>query len=752
MLTLLVAWSLGQTLTAGPLVTFSPAQGPVGVAMSAGGASVLAVDGGFLVAWGDSRRVNLTPLPAPSRAAADVWLKRVDLGAGVNDEARIICPGPGPASAPRLARSRTTGTTALVWSENRVDAGVTHVTRFDRALALDTRGPCGTLIPSPVLSTPEVAANGSDFVVLMVSLAAVERVDVGQTVSAAQVVTTDVHTNVVAVEGGNTTLIGWRAATGKLMLQRSAQPPLPTVESVTTFDLVGGSNDPWLAWVNDTGFTSVAMPSDVFMPLPASQLARPVGARTSDGGVVVIYGADGGTRLWASSDPPFTRVTPAEVPGAPEGLALRGDEGLALVSHDSATLGGVVVGRDDAGFGFVTSQARLLSEAKVLQRRPSLAWDVLAQAWVVVWEEANSSTSWASRQALVGAAGAVGASSELMMNGEWPRVFTTFDGGVAFCALDGTTTNFLVRSADDDGGVSLATTQVPAVVRSGVLGPQSGFMWSSAPLVHTEYVVLGTNQTPLERTLGGDVTCAAWLGGDFIVTRLGAAGAINVARFADTDRPPLASTSLAGARACVASQPEAGRLGFVSFREAERVLEVWTVDGGSWSVPLDAGVRDLQMSALDDAWLVAWGTDAALSVGRFVEGQRPQVLELDVTPGLFRGVASLSGSTVHRAAVAWPALQGDSLVVRLRTLEVPDGGVAGDAGVDGGGDLRTDAGALIDAGATDAGPAGDAGVSSLDGGTAVWVPVCGCGTFAPFDLTLLALVVLASRRKSARPS
>lgn len=751
MLTLLVTWSLGQTLTAGPVVTFAPAQGPVGVATS-GGASVQTIDGGFLVAWADARRANLTPVPTPTRVPADVWLKRVDLSAGVNDDARIICPGAGHATGPRLAVSRTTGTTALVWSEGRSDAGLTHVTRFDSTGALDARGLCGTTFPSPFLNAPEVASSGSDFVVVLVSPGAVERVDVGQSVSAAQVVTTDAHTNVVAVEGGNTTLIGWRAATGKLMLQRSAQPPVPTVESVTTFDLVGGSNDPWLAWVNDTGFTSVAMPADVFTPLPATQLARPFGARTADGGVVVIYGADGGTRLWATNEPLFSLAARPEVPGTPEGLALRGDEGLAVVSHQSTTLGGVVVARDGGSFAF-RGQPRLLNAAKVLQRRPSLAWDGPAQAWVVVWEEASSATTWSSRQALVRPTGVAGASTELFIDGGWPRVFSTFDGGLAFFGLEGSNTNFVVRTTAD--GVTLQEEQVAAVLRSAVSGPQTAFMWSAqGALGHVEYVLLGTNQTPLERTLGGEVTCATWLDGDFIVTRLGAAGAINVARFADTDRPPLASTPLVGARACVAAESARGRLGFVTFREPERALEVWTVDGGAWSLSLDAGVRDLQMTALEGQWLVTWDTDGASFAGLFGEGRRPNVVELDATPPGLRGLLASSPSSVQRAAVAWPVLQGDSVVVRVRVLEVGD---AGQGEVDAG--LSRDGGVVdagLDAGLVDAGVVGvDGGVATVDAGVAVWVPVCGCGTFggnAPFDVTLLvALVALAARRRSPRP-
>ncbi|MBL8937921.1 MAG: hypothetical protein JNM69_25385 [Archangium sp.] len=719
--------------------------------MTSPAASVQAFDGGFLVAWADARRLHLTSAPQSTRLIDDVWLKRVDPLRGVNETARIICPLPASASHPRLAVSRTTGTAALVWSEGRAtDAGITHLARFDSSGVFDAQGPCGLQLPSPIFNDPEVSAKGSDFVVLLVSPLAIDRVDVVGQMTMTQTVTPQVHANVVTVEGvGATTFIGWRGPGGKLMLQRDGQPPVQVIESVKAFDLVAGTDGPAVAYVNDFGFFAVDDPASLGVPLAADTSIRPFGA-AFDGGFAAIFSMDGGsTRLWSSLT--TGAAAGADVDGTPEALAMRAGDGLAVVSHTSKTLGGVAVARNGNSLSF-TGQPLLLSSARVLQRRPSLAWNAEAGAWAVVWEEASSASTWGSRWALVRpGSSALVASTELFVDGGWPRVLPTFDGGLAFFTQDGTDTRFFGL---DDGGAQWVDT-IFAVVRSGVAGPQTGLFWSGrSGLTHVEYVALGPSQTPLESTVAGEVTCATWFEGDFVVARLGVAGAVSLARFPDTAQPLIQGEPVIGSRACVASRPPGAppQLGVVVAREVTKQLDVRTVDGGTWAVSLDAGVRDLQMTSVDGRWLVAWDTEAALFAGLFAEGQRPLVVELDATPAALRGLPAVSASSVNRGAIVWPVLQGDSVVLRFRELGLLDGGV--DAGLDAGVDAGLDAGAGEADGGADAGLAFDAGSivdagpidgGLADGGESVWVavPACGCGASDGASSVVVLLLVLA---------
>ena len=774
-----------------------PASGQaVGVAMT-GRASVQVFDGGYLVAWSDSRRLHL--MSRPPRAVEvddDVWVKFV----GARPEsAKLFCPTPRSVSTPRLAVSRTTGTAGLVWSEVRfdgglLDPGVTHLARLDTSGALDTQGECGLLLPSSLLTTSEVSARGSDFVVVLSLPTRIDRFDVvGTTVTNPGGAMTGPHSNVITVEGAVSTYIGWQQA-GSLVLMREGLT-VPTSQLLNAFDLVGGTDPPELGYVTTSGF--VPPIGSATFALPANPDDRPFGARFGDGGLAFVYAFDAGTRLWTST-PPDTSMR-LEAPGRPEGLALRSTEGLALVSHPPGVLGGVglAAAAPSGPFSFVANPLPL-STARVLQRRPSLAWDARVGGWVVVWEEASSATTWTSRRAVVMPDGAQQLPTELFIDGGWPRVVGLLDGGLSFFALDDGTTNFVFSAPGSAGSPVTVTESLDASIQGVVPAPSTGFAWTPQHLVnHTELVMRGAAVVPLARDVQGEVTCAAWASGEFIVTRLGVAGAVSISRFADDSLPSMGQVRT-GNRSCVATEPFAvpPRVGFVTSYEPASRIAVETLDGGTWTVEVDAGVRDLQMTAIDGQWLAVWDTEAGLFAGLFAEGQRPRLAQLDTTPGTHRGAPVVASSSAHVTAVAWPVLVNDSVLIRLRTIPVfvTDGGLDGgdaDAGApdaavfDDGGVGVPDAGApdasvfddggvgvpdggapdaavfddggvgVPDAGAPDAAVLDDGGVvadgGSMDAGVAVWVPVCGCGSPSPDGLSavLLGLVMLAMRRRAS---
>ncbi len=369
--------------------------------------------------------------------------------------------------------------------------------------------------------------------------------------------------------------------------------------------------------------------------------------------------------------------------------------------------------------------------------------------------------------------------TELFIDGGWPRVVGLLDGGLSFFALDNGTTNF-VFSAGSTGGPVTVTESLDASIQGVVPALSTGFAWTPQNLVnHTELVMRGAAVVPLARDVQGEVTCAAWASGEFIVTRLGVAGAVSISRFADDSLPSMGQVRT-GNRSCVATEPFAvpPRVGFVTSYEPASRIAVETLDGGTWTVAVDAGVRDLQMTAIDGQWLAVWDTEAGLFAGLFAEGQRPRLAQLDTTPGTHRGAPVVASSPAHVTAVAWPVLVNDSVLIRLRTIPVfvTDGGLDGgdaDAGApdaavfDDGGVGVPDGGApdaavfddggvgVPDAGAPDAAVLDDGGVvadgGSMDAGVAVWVPVCGCGSPSPDGLSavLLGLVMLAMRRRAS---
>lgn len=725
-----------------------------------GGASVQVFDGGYLVAWSDSRRLHL--MSRPPRAVEvddDVWVKFV----GARPEsAKLFCPTPRSVSTPRLAVSRTTGTAGLVWSEVRfdgglLDPGVTHLARLDTSGALDTQGECGLLLPSSLLTTSEVSARGSDFVVVLSLPTRIDRFDVvGTTVTNPGGAMTGPHSNVITVEGAVSTYIGWQQA-GSLVLMREGLT-VPTSQLLNAFDLVGGTDPPELGYVTTSGF--VPPIGSATFALPANPDDRPFGARFGDGGLAFVYAFDAGTRLWTST-PPDTSMR-LEAPGRPEGLALRSTEGLALVSHPPGVLGGVglAAAAPSGPFSFVANPLPL-STARVLQRRPSLAWDARVGGWVVVWEEASSATTWTSRRAVVMPDGAQQLPTDLFIDGGWPRVVGLLDGGLSFFALDDGTTNFVFSAPGSAGSPVTVTESLDASIQGVVPAPSTGFAWTPQHLVnHTELVMRGAGVVPLAREVQGEVTCAAWVSGEFIVTRLGVAGAVNIARFADDSLPAQGQTTAAN-RACVATEPLAvpPGVGLVTWTRANSTVTM-TIDGGIWPVSVDAGVRDLQLTAIDGMWLAVWDTEAGLFAGLFAQGLPPRLTQLDTTPATHRGAPVVASSPMHVTAVAWPVLVNDSVLIRLRMIPV----FVNDGGLDGG---VPDAGApdaavfddggvgVPDAGAPDAAVLDDGGVvadgGSMDAGVAVWVPVCGCGSPSPDGLSavLLGLVMLAMRRRAS---
>lgn len=202
-----------------------------------------------------------------------------------------------------------------------------------------------------------------------------------------------------------------------------------------------------------------------------------------------------------------------------------------------------------------------------------------------------------------------------------------------------------------------------------------------------------------------------------------------------------------GSRACVAARPLGAPTELGLALVDSQGLWVHTVDGGQWRVPLDAGVRDLQMTSVAGRWLVVWDSEQGLMAGLFSDSEPQVVLTVDERPSTHRGAPSVASSPLGAAVVTWPVLQGDSVGLRVGVIRVSDGGVPSadggavvvlDGGSSDGGLLPGDGGLMVDAG-------------QPDGGSAVadFVPVCGCsgGGATLVWLLVLAPVVRRGRRR-----
>ncbi|MER2566654.1 MAG: hypothetical protein ABTQ32_38380 [Myxococcaceae bacterium] len=737
MLALLVSACLAQEFGAPRLI--DPFSRSVGVPVAAGRAAVEAFDGGFLVAWADDRRLtNLARTPIAG--GEDVWVRvlRPRLLGSATQRTRLVCPGAGVTAGPRLAVS-STGLTGLAWSDER---GVSLAT-LDQNGAWGA-GPCGVLVSNLSTDLVEVSPRGVGFGVVHNGVSSLLQTNVfGGSVSVPTTRLSTRPSTVVTVSGAsNTTVIG---ALTNQDLQVLREPlSLAQVPNVAAFDFVEGTPGPVIALIRDGGLFIGTTPAMVeFKDFASSR--RPPYAVAIDGGVLVLSTAlvGSGLQLYSTA----STMTARSPVGLPEGLAMTADEGVALFSAPEGVLGATSV-QPAPGF---QGASVFVSMAGAIQRRPTLAWSAVDVGWELVWEEATTATTFAARHTLIRLQGDGGASSELFIDGGWPRVFAQSDGGLGYMALEGQVTTFSLST----GAGIVPVDQLDASVEGVVASAIGGFAWtglSTSSRTHQEFT-LRTAELPLEAFLPDEVTCATWFAGSYYVTRRGTGGA-TLAAFPD-DTTPVAGVAIPqGQLACVAARLTGSPA--LALAVADGLgLKVSTLDAG-WRVPFDAGVRDLQLTSVGSRWLVVWDTEDALHAALFspAEGAR-ELQPIDTRSQAFRGVPSLATSPLGAAAVAWPVLEGDSVELRVRVLSlgsvapVFDGGVV-DAGVG-----LVDAGvvdggvASVDAGVVDGGTAQPDGGSGVDGGVpgaVTFVPVCGC-TSVGDALWLVALVLVRKRRR-----
>lgn len=722
MLALLLSACLGQDF--GPPRIINPFARSTGVRVAPGRADVEVFDGGFLVAWADDRRLtNLARTPITG--GEDVWVRLVrgrPIGTVVQ-RAQLVCPGAGVTAGPRLAVSPTTGLTGLAWSDDR---GVSLATLDQNGVW--GAGPCGLLVSRLSTDLVEVSPRGAGFAVVHSGVSSLLQTNVfGSAISVPTTRRPTRPSTVVAVRGVmDNTVIG--ALTNPFLLLDYEPSPVLQVVDVDAFDLVEGTPGPVVALIRGSGLF-MGNPDMIEYKTPASS-RRPPHAVAIDGGVLVLSATQVGvdSQLFSSASGQTTR---SSVAGLPEGLAVTADQGVALFSTSGGVLAAIGVQPAPAFMGIPVP----VSSADVIQRRPTLAWSPVDVGWELVWEEATTATTFASRHTLIRLQGN-GASSELFITGGWPRVFPQFDGGVGYMSLEGQVTTF---SLPGDAGTE-PVDQLDASVEGVVASAIGGFGWTgrSTPLgLHQEFTLRNT-QLPIEAFLPDEVTCATWFEGSYVVTRRGDGGA-TIATFPD-DRPPVAGVAMAGQLACVA--PGRGELG-IALADG-RGLWVSTPDAG-WRVPFDAGVRDLQLTSVAGRWLVVWDTEDALraAVISRAEGVR-ELGPIDTHPQALRGVPSLATSPIGAAVVAWPVLEGDSVELRVRVLPLTSITPVFDAGVVDGGVV------LVDAGVNDDGGVQADGGVGVDGGVpdeAVrFVPVCGCASVSDALWWLVALVVARRRR------
>lgn len=478
------------------------------------GAAVEAFDGGFLVAWADDRRLtNLARTPVA--AGSDVWLKVVDRGflASLRRPSHLVCPRSGLVGGPRLAPS-TNGVVGLAWSDDR---GVSLV-RVGPTGLLDV--PCGQAVSASRSSVVEVSPRGADFSVVFNGPSGLVRAAVVRGAVAVPVTLSFLPQSSVATVSSemNGTVVGWLQASDVTVDNDGVNSVTVSGRAISGFDLIEGTSGPAIAYVGDGGLFVGSSPTTADLKSSAST-RRPYGARTVDGGLVVVSATANTAQTQLFSTAGTASLGINNPPGRPEGVAMApDDEGLALITTETGVLTAAGVVRRAQGYDF--QGAAVVSVADVLQRRPTVAWSEASGAWELVWEEATTATTFVPRHGFLRpddpSSLEVAASDLIVDGGTWPRVFQQFDGGLAYLTLDRQVTTFSVPR----GAVTAPVDQLDASITWVAPGPAGGFVWADAPGLHQEFV-LRQSALPIDDFLPGEVTCATWFADRYVVTRAG---------------------------------------------------------------------------------------------------------------------------------------------------------------------------------------------------------------------------------------
>ncbi len=509
---------------------------------------------------------------------------------------------------------------------------------------------------------------------------------------------------------------------GPIQFTSQTMPTLSPVEPATAFSLVPGTAGDGVVRVDALGDIFLHQTGQSTLTLGRSVAGRqPLVAAPGGRPVVAFETPDASTALWVSGQS-------TSVEGQPVGLAVVTDRGIVMTRHTT----GAVRGNDFrlSASASLVSPGEGLVGARVLQRRPSVAWWDEAQRWVVMWEEASGAAEWRPRAALVTADGALGIHAIPRLV-EWPRVTRRPDGGLlGFGAVSRRTVFFKQL----DGGLELEV--IPFIARDVVAGALAEFSWTD-PDGDGNHVELRAGR---QDSVSGAVTCAAMTPTGFVVTRTTDAG-VFMQQLSQTGVPigglePIGSGATSG---CVATRP--GREDDIGLAYTTPTSVVFR--GGampSASIPT-TGASGLRLAALGrDGWLLVWRNSTGV-VGATLEPGAPMAgpFKLNVD-AVIHGDPSVVAAPTGQAAVVWPALYGDSVEARLVlvTPSVPnprlDGGTLDGGGLDGGG---------LDGGGLDGGVDDDAGVDDAGVAPVVrFVPACGCDS-APVSALMLMLMVVA---------
>lgn len=517
-------------------------------------------------------------------------------------------------------------------------------------------------------------------------------------------------------------------ATGPIQLTSQAGALAPPTEPASAFSLVPGTAGDGVVWVDASGGVFLHQ-SGLTIGMGRSVAGRqPLVAVTGGRPVVAFETPDASTALWVGNQS-------TSVAGQPVGLTVGAARGIVMTQHSS----GSVRSNDfvlSATASFVPPGEGLVG-ARVLQRRPSVAWWDEAQQWVVTWEEAISAAQWRPRAALV-TAGGVLAVHPIVGLFNWPRVTRRPDGGLlGFGAVEQRTVLFERPDAAQRDWLAF-------LARDVVAGTQSEFSWTD-PDGNGNHDELRAGRAA---TVPGAVSCAAMTPTGFLVTRTTPDGGAFVQQLTQTG-VPIGGLEALGPRAtsgCVATRP--GREDDVGLAYMTPTSVVFRATAMVPSVTIPTtGASGLRLAALgSDGWLLVWRNTTGV-VGAVLEPGAPAPAPINLNvDAVLHGDPSVVAAPTGQAAVVWPAVYGDSVEARL-VLVTPsvsnprvDAGIL-DAGVVDGGAFD---GGVLDAGALD----GGAGAGEEDGGANApivrFVPACGCEA-GPSSL-LMVLAVLMARR------
>lgn len=747
MTTLLLSLLLGAEVLSPPIPVQAASGASVQVAAEPGTIDVTIANQSVVAVWADQRRVEglltATQVLAP---VADLWVRVLDGGVSP----RLVCPAQSPVLSARVA-STAQGRVGIAWRRGPLAELALSV--LDSNLQFES-GPCGRIIAPATVGGHAVVATGDVFRLAWETDAGVK--SIGETRDGSVLVPPRLLfagcTQPVLAETPDGSYAG-ALCDGGIALINGGVAEAATSNPATAFTLVPGFDGPVLLRVDAMGLVWLHPVASQSATTSVTSVAgrQPLGVNLN-GAVLMAVENGGNTTLSSGGNGGFVQGTPA-------GLATSGPVGFVATRLGSGAVRGSEVNAMPGALALSTPES--ISTARVLQRRPSVAWSSDAQRWVLTWEEATGPRTWVARGALVQANSGVPRSVTLPATLAWPRVVRQPDGGVWLYGQQAQQTTVFVLSAD---GGSSAAGSIPFVARGVVTGATHSLWWSDGqPRRESNDGVAGQTITVSD---GFEVSCAAWAGGvdggAFVVTREnGIASAFS--RFVDDGSPSSAQQTLQGQQACVSARAESSQVALLEQQPGGLRLTRSSDNGVLVSdLSADAGAFGLQLAPTSTGWLVAYNSDAgvfAVSVDDVMAAQ-PRYYRLDTT-GVAHGNPSVAAAPTGAVAVTWASLIGDSVEVRLRVFEP----AVTDAGQDAG-DPNVDAGAVVDAGVVDAGVVVDAGLGrdggvdagmpdagstdagvvdageGADAGVSTFVAVCGCGATDGSSL-LLVMVVLA---------